>query len=89
MNSLVTALAIAAGASALTTRTASCCFHLDASGAVTGSVGQLDDGQNRVGGGLAPAQYCIADGGITDANGRGCILTRTFTFPLTIHLTLD
>lgn len=89
MNSVVTALAIAAGASALTTRTAPCCFHLDASGAVTGSVGQLSDGQNRIGGGLPPAQYCIADGGITDANGRGCILTRTFTFQLWIHLTVN
>lgn len=79
MYAFVTALALTAGANALITRTAPCCFHLDASGAVTGSVGQLSDGQNRVGGGLTPAQYCIADGGITDANGRGCILTRTFT----------
>jgi hypothetical protein len=53
-----------------------CCFHVSASGAVTGTIGQLDDGQNRQGGGLSPAQYCIADGAITDANGRGCILTR-------------
>jgi hypothetical protein len=78
----VTALALAVGISAFTTRTAPYSFHLDVSGAVTGSVGQLSDGQNRVGGRLFPAQYCIADRGITDANGRGCILTRTFTFDL-------
>jgi hypothetical protein len=41
-----------------------------------GTIGQLDDGQNRQGGGLNPVEYCIADGAITDANGRGCILTR-------------
>lgn len=57
-------------------RWASCCFHVSASGAVTGTIGQLNDGQNRQGGGLSPAEYCIADGAITDANGRGCILTR-------------
>jgi hypothetical protein len=53
-----------------------CCFHVSASGAVSGTIGQLDDGQNRQGGPLSPAQYCIADGAVTDANGRGCILTR-------------
>jgi hypothetical protein len=77
MKSVIAALALAVGANALITRQAPCCFHLDASGAVTGSVGQLSDGQNRVGGGLAPAEYCISGSGITDANGRGCILTRT------------
>lgn len=61
-----------------------CCFHVSASGAVTGTIGQLSDGQNRQGGGLAPAQYCITDGAITDANGRGCILTRK-----SYHLYLD
>jgi hypothetical protein len=58
-------------------RWAPCCFHVSASGAVSGTIGQLSDGQNRQGGGLSPAQYCIADGQITDANGRGCIITRT------------
>ena len=61
----------------------SCCFQVSADGAVTGTIGQLPDGQNRLGGQLTPAQYCIADGAITDANGRGCILTRTCSQNLT------
>lgn len=77
MKSVIAALALAVGSNALAIRdTASCCFHLSASGAVTGTVGQLSDGQNRVGGGLPQATYCINGGSITDANGRGCILTR-------------
>lgn len=67
-------------------RWAPCCFQVSASGAVTGTIGQLDDGQNRQGGGLTPAGYCIADGAITDANGRGCILTRTSYYFILIYL---
>ena len=76
MKTFIAALALVAEANTLTTRWAPCCFHIDASGAVTGSLGQLADGQNRQGGGLPAAEYCIADSAITDANGRGCILTR-------------
>jgi hypothetical protein len=76
MKTFISTLVLAAGANAIITRWAPCCFGLSASGAVTGTVGQLGDGQNRVNGPLSPAQYCIADGAITDANGRGCILTR-------------
>lgn len=76
---IATALALTAGASAHVIRTSSCCFHLSASGAVTGTVGQLSDGQNRIGGGLPAAQYCIDNGGITDGSGRGCILTSPTT----------
>jgi hypothetical protein len=72
---LISALAFTTGTNAIVQRWAPCCFGLSASGAVTGTLGQLDDGQNRVGGGLAPADYCIADGAITDGHGRGCILT--------------
>lgn len=79
MKSFITTLALVAGTNAIITRWAPCCFHLSASVAVTGTVGQLDDGQNRVGGGLLPADYCIADGAITDGNGRGCILTPPTT----------
>jgi hypothetical protein len=68
-------LVLISGASAHVARWASCCFHLNAAGTVTGTVGQLGDGQNRVNGPLSPAEYCIADSKITDANGRGCILT--------------
>jgi hypothetical protein len=63
-----------------------CCFQVSASGAVTGTIGQLGDGQNRQGDGLSPAEYCIADGAITDANGRGCILTRTFHYFILTYL---
>lgn len=76
MNTFIFTLALVTGANAIIPRWNPCCFHLSASGAVTGTVGQLGDGQNRVNGPLSPAEYCIADGSITDANGRGCILTR-------------
>jgi hypothetical protein len=75
-----TAAAIAAfvaGANALVARDATCCFGLTASGGASGTIGQLGDGQNRIGGGLPPAQFCIdSSGGIKDSSGRGCILTR-------------
>lgn len=79
MKIFVATIAFAAGSNALIARTSSCCFGLSASGAVTGTLGQLSDGQNRVGGGLTPASYCINNGGITDASGRGCILTPPTT----------
>jgi hypothetical protein len=70
-------VALAAGTNALIARGGSCCFHLTASGGVSGSIGQLSDGQNRIGGELPVAQYCIdSNGGLTDQAGRGCILTR-------------
>jgi hypothetical protein len=50
-------------------------FTLTASGGQSGIVGQLDDGQNRVGGGHPTGTYSISNGQITDAQGRGCILT--------------
>lgn len=54
-----------------------CCFTLTAHGGTSGSVGQLGDGQTRVGGGYPPSHFCLTNGGgITDGNDRGCILTR-------------
>lgn len=77
MKNLAVAAAFAAGANALVPRSNTCCFGLTASGSASGTIGQLSDGQNRIGGGLPAAQYCIdSSGGITDSNGRGCILTR-------------
>lgn len=73
MNSFVT-LSLILGASALSPR--SCSFGLTASGGKSGTIGQLGDGQNRIGGGLAAANFTINNGGIYDAAGRGCILTR-------------
>lgn len=58
---------------------AGCCFQLKASGGQHGTIGQLSDGQNRIGGGLSPATYCIDNGGLTDSSGRGCILTPPTT----------
>lgn len=70
--------AFAASVNALVGRTDNCCFKLTASGGASGDVGQLGDGQNRVGdSSLPPATYCIdSSGSITDSSGRGCILTR-------------
>lgn len=77
MKTISTFAALAVGANALALRGDSCCFKLTASGGASGTVGQLNDGQNRIGGGLPPATYCISpDGTITDSSGRGCILTR-------------
>ncbi|KAL9083101.1 MAG: hypothetical protein Q9159_005975 [Coniocarpon cinnabarinum] len=42
-------------------------------------MGQLADGQNRIGQGLPPAQYCIDNGAITDSTHKGCILTPPTT----------
>ncbi|KAF3386408.1 hypothetical protein F1880_001007 [Penicillium rolfsii] len=72
--------AFAAGSQALITRGGSCCFHLTASGGASGSVGQLSDGQNRIGdNSLSPAEFCINSSSITDSHGRGCILTPPTT----------
>lgn len=80
MKNFATIAALAAGANALVTRDNTCCFHLSASGGASGNIGQLDDGQNRVYGGLPEGEYCInSDGGIIDAHGRGCILTPPTT----------
>ncbi|OQD70565.1 hypothetical protein PENDEC_c022G04849 [Penicillium decumbens] len=81
MKTFVTVAAFAAGTNALVGRGDSCCFHLTSSGGASGSLGQLSDGQNRIGdNSLSPAQYCInSSGGITDSNGRGCILTPPTT----------
>lgn len=78
MKTFITLAALAVGSNALVGRSDSCCFHLTSSGGASGELGQLDDGQNRIGdNSLSPAQYCIdAKGAITDAKGRGCILTR-------------
>lgn len=75
MKGVITLAAFAAGTHALVGRGNSCCFQLTSS---SGPVGQLSDGQNRIGDSSLPAaQFCISsDGSITDGSGRGCILTR-------------
>jgi hypothetical protein len=82
MNTFV-ALSLALGASALAVPRSSCSFELTASGGESGTIGQLSDGQNRIGGGLPAATFTINNGGITDSAGRGCILTRKLTLNAT------
>ena len=80
--SIILAGLVVLGVSALVPRDGSCCFHLASSGGVSGPVGQLYDGQNRVGGNYPLGNYCIDQGGrITDGNGRGCLHTRLATPP--------
>lgn len=83
MRNFATVAAFAASANALVGRDSTCCFHMSASGGVSGTIGQLDDGQNRVFGGLSEAEFCIdSNGAITDADGRGCIVTgKTYLTP--------
>lgn len=56
-----------------------CCFAIAASGGVSGIVGQLYDGQVRVGPDFGGGTFCINNGAITDSQGRGCILTYPTT----------
>jgi len=75
MNTFVT-LSLILGASAFAVPRSSCSFELTATGGKSGTIGQLSDGQNRIGGGLSAATFTINNGGIIDSAGRGCILTR-------------
>ncbi|KAF1942383.1 hypothetical protein EJ02DRAFT_345705 [Clathrospora elynae] len=73
-------VAFGLGANALVARESSQCIQLQASGGASGVLGQLGDGQNRVGGGYASGCYCLgSNGGFIDSNGRGCILTPPTT----------
>lgn len=55
------------------------CVQIKASGGASGTLGQLYDGQNRIGGNNPAGCYCLSNGGFTDAYGRGCILTAPTT----------
>jgi hypothetical protein len=73
-------LAFGLGANALVARDAAQqCIQVKASGGASGVLGQLGDGQNRIGGGNPTGCYCLSNGGFTDSNGRGCILTPPTT----------
>lgn len=72
-------LALGLGANALVARSDTQCYTLKASGGAQGILGQLGDGQNRIGDKLPTGCYCLSDGGFTDSNGRGCILTPPTT----------
>ncbi|KAJ5090830.1 hypothetical protein N7532_009514 [Penicillium argentinense] len=82
MKSFVAVAAFAAGTNALVGRSDSCCFHLTSSGGLSGDLGQLDDGQVRIGdNSLSPASFCLdsSSGAITDSAGRGCVITSETT----------
>ena len=57
--------------------TGSCCkFTISSPSGFPSPAGQLDDGQIRFNGTYPPASFCLGnDGGITDAQGKGCIVT--------------
>lgn len=79
MKLIAIATAIVAAANASAAGNATCCFTLTASGGESGPVGQIDDGQTRIGNGTQPGQFCIdSSGGIVDGRDRGCFLTRMF-----------
>ncbi|KAI6707976.1 hypothetical protein JHW43_009493, partial [Diplocarpon mali] len=75
MRSLAALSFVAGVAASPLVQRSSCWFGITASGGQSGSLGQLDDGQIRIGGGLAPSSFSITDGAITDEDGFGCILT--------------
>lgn len=77
MRSFAAIAAFAAGTNALVGRSDSCCFDLTASGDASGTLGQLSDGQVRLGdSSLSAAKFCInSAGAITDSDGRGCVVT--------------
>ncbi|KAJ5295056.1 hypothetical protein N7508_009877 [Penicillium antarcticum] len=80
MKNIIAVAAFAAGTNALVGRSDSCCFHLTATGGISGSLGQLSDGQVRVGDTtLSAAQFCLSDSIITDSEGRGCVVTSETT----------
>ncbi|KAI7527567.1 hypothetical protein KC331_g16256 [Hortaea werneckii] len=72
------AAALAAAANAATLPQPKCCFGITAYGGPGGTVGQLGDGQNRIGQNNLPVPqgtYCLNNGALTDNYGRGCIMT--------------
>jgi LysM repeat protein len=54
----------------------SCTFAITASGGLSCPAGQLSDGQIRLNGSYPSSKFSISNGQITDASGRGCIITR-------------
>ncbi|KAJ5937513.1 hypothetical protein N7454_003855 [Penicillium verhagenii] len=80
MKSTIAIAALVAGANALVGRSDSCCFQITASGGESGSLGQLTDGQVRLGDTtLSAAEFCISNSIITDSEGRGCVITTETT----------
>jgi hypothetical protein len=57
-----------------------CTFTISSSGGLTCPAGQLSDGQIRLNGTEPTVYFTIKDGKITDAAGRGCIVTGADLF---------
>lgn len=55
-----------------------CSFTLLSSGSFACPAGQLPDGQIRLNGTEETATFYISDGGITDSQGFGCIVTGMY-----------
>jgi hypothetical protein len=57
-----------------------CCkFSLTSPGCFPGPAGQLEDGQIRFNGSYPESTFCLnKNGGITDQNGFGCIVTGEY-----------
>jgi hypothetical protein len=75
-------VALALGVSAaLVERQNGCAFQLTANGPAAGSIGQINDGQARIGGGYYASSFTLdpATGLLKDGAGRGCILTPQVT----------
>jgi hypothetical protein len=72
---LILALAGIAASSPFLCTNSTCCFGLAAVGGQNGTIGQLDDGQSRIGGGMSPSKFCMTGTSIKDSQGRGCIVT--------------
>ncbi|KAF2088791.1 hypothetical protein K490DRAFT_72501 [Saccharata proteae CBS 121410] len=80
MKTFVATLTLAIGTTALVSRASNCCFGISIDGGPSGSIGELSDGQVRCGQGLPASTFCIdSNGGLTDQNGRGCLLTQPTT----------
>lgn len=81
MKTFIAIAAFAAGTNALVGRSDSCCFHLTSSGGLSGDLGQLSDGQIRIGDdSLSASSFCLdSKGAITDSAGRGCIITGKYS----------
>ncbi|KAH8700234.1 ubiquitin 3 binding protein But2 C-terminal domain-containing protein [Talaromyces proteolyticus] len=76
MKTVFAVTACIATANALVTQNATCCFNMTVSGTSSGRLGQIDDGQTRLGNSTLASQFCIdSSGGITDAKHRGCFFT--------------
>jgi hypothetical protein len=76
MKHILASAACLVGASAVALHR-DCKFEISAIGLANGLIGQLSDGQCRIGGGYAPSKFNLdhSSGLMTDRNGWGCITT--------------